>query len=537
LREKAPLITINVIKGSFLLVNKKGVWDMNSLILKELEVELKNHFKPFLNAPATIEEIQYVESEMEISFPDELRMLYLTHNGEVKSGPGLFFGLPFLSLDEVLNEWRVWKRIEEEEFFNFDAFSIPAKCIKERYVNHKWIPISKDYGGNNIGIDVDPDEKGEMGQVINFGRDEEVKYVMANRISDFLLFILQTLKDKNFTIHQEEDYLYWSYGANDNLHFLDALFNIELPVLHPQFIFQSENNVKDWYDSLDGEWKNIVGSSERADKFIREKRLYLGGKGLVDISPLHICTEVRELILTGNEIKDITGLERMNTLKKLYLVNNPVQDLTPIIHLQHLQEMNIKNTGINNLSVLVEIQSLKKLDISNTSIKDFSLLPQFEKLESLSVHISNREQLYAISKVDTLKHLYILGLENVSELDLLVLQNLNDLITIEFENSTIDNLDCFQHNASIQNIKLKDTKVTDGSALGRMRGLKELELDGATIENIEMVCCSKSIETFTGSFEQFHMLKDLFDRKIDFSKIIGEMSEEESEVWYQHVSV
>ena len=58
-----------------------------------------------------------------------------------------------------------------------------------------------------------------MGQVINFGRDEEVKYVIANRISDLLQFILQTLKDKNFTIHQEEDYLYWSYGANDNIHF------------------------------------------------------------------------------------------------------------------------------------------------------------------------------------------------------------------------------------------------------------------------------------------------------------------------------
>lgn len=54
-----------------------------------------------------------------------------------------------------------------------------------------------------------------------------------------------------------------------------------------------------------------MGSHERASKFIREKRLYLGGNDLVDISPLQMCTEVRELILTGNEIKDITGLERM----------------------------------------------------------------------------------------------------------------------------------------------------------------------------------------------------------------------------------
>nr|WP_255286911.1 hypothetical protein [Bacillus toyonensis] len=279
-----------------------------------------------------------------------------------------------------------------------------------------------------------------------------------------------------------------------------------------------------------------MGSSERADKFIREKRLYLGGNGLVDISPLQMCTEVRELILTGNEIKDITGIERMNSLKKLYLVENPVQDLTPILHLQHLQEMNLKNTKVNNLSALVEIASLKKLDISHTTIKDFSLLPQFQKLESLTVHISNREQLYAISKLDTLKHLRILGLENINEVDLLVLQNLNKLITIEFENSIIANFNCFQHNVSLQSIKLKDTKVKDGWILGRLKGLRELELDGATIENLETVCCSNSLETFTGSFAQFNMLKDSFSRKIDFSSIIGEMSEEESEIWSQHLS-
>ncbi|EEL82075.1 Rab [Bacillus cereus AH1271] len=529
------LITINVKDGGFLICIIRGVQKMNQTILKELEVELKNYFQPFLNEPATIEEIQDAENEMGIAFPDELRTLYLAHNGEDKSGPGLFFGLPFLSLNQVLDEWRIWKRIEEDDFLNFDAFSIPAECIKERYVNHNWIPISKDYGGNNIGIDVDPDQKGKVGQVINFGRDEEVKYVIANRISDLLLFILQTLKVKKFTIHQEEDYLYWSYGANDNIHFLDALFNIELPALHPQFIFQSENNINDWYDSLDENWRNIVGPPECAGKFIREKRLYLGGNGLVDISPLQMCTEVRELILSGNEIKDLTGLEQVDSLKKLYLVSNPVQDLTPLLRLQHLQEMNIKNTKINTLSELVEMSSLKKLDISHTSIQDFSLLPKFQNLESLTVLISNCEQLYAISKVDNLKHLYILSLENVSELDLLVLQNLKKLITIEFENSIIANLNCLKHNSSIQNIKLTDTKVKDGAALGKMKGLKELELDGTTIDNLETICCSHSLKIFTGSFEQFYKLKNSFDRKIDFSKIIGGMSEEEREIWHQYV--
>lgn len=113
------LITINVKDSAFLIWSTRGVQKMNHNILKELEVELTNHFKPFLNAPATIEEIQYAESEMGIAFPDELRNLYLAHNGEDKSGPGLFFGLPFLSLNEVLDEWRIWKRIEEDDFFLF----------------------------------------------------------------------------------------------------------------------------------------------------------------------------------------------------------------------------------------------------------------------------------------------------------------------------------------------------------------------------------------------------------------------------------
>lgn len=84
------LITINVKDSAFLIWSTRGVQKMNHNILKELEVELTNYFQPFLNAPATIEEIQYAESEMGISFPDELRNLYLAHNGEDKSGPGYF---------------------------------------------------------------------------------------------------------------------------------------------------------------------------------------------------------------------------------------------------------------------------------------------------------------------------------------------------------------------------------------------------------------------------------------------------------------
>jgi len=204
---------------------------MIQLIMNKLKVQLDQLFSPFLNPPASEEEIQKAEIEMGIKFPDELRVLYLLHDGEKEDGPGLFFGMPFLPLNDVLQEWHVWAQLEEKFALEGASYSVPTGYIKERGINRYWIPISKDFGGNNIGIDVDPDKKGRIGQVINFGRDEEIKYVIANQLSEFLLFISETILQGNYQIEQEEDYIYWNY--ENSTHFLDILKAIELPVLDP----------------------------------------------------------------------------------------------------------------------------------------------------------------------------------------------------------------------------------------------------------------------------------------------------------------
>ncbi|NPC90740.1 hypothetical protein HOO54_03105 [Bacillus sp. WMMC1349] len=200
-------------------------------VIKHLKEELNQHFQPFLNPPATVKEIEEVEKEMNITFPEDLRTLYLTHNGEKELGPGLFFGLSFLSLEEMVREWRTWKEIASDEWQDeVDAYSVPPVWIKEKYANQYWIPISSDGSGNHIGIDLDPDKEGKVGQVINFGADEEVKYVIAYQLKDFLIHITNTLKEGFYTIDEyEEDFISWSYGEEEELHFLDAIRSMALP--------------------------------------------------------------------------------------------------------------------------------------------------------------------------------------------------------------------------------------------------------------------------------------------------------------------
>ncbi|NLF42257.1 MAG: hypothetical protein GX587_06145 [Bacteroidales bacterium] len=100
----------------------------------------------------------------------------------------------------------------ERSFYNFDneiSFtSFPENSIKKKYFHFKWIPIFSDYGGNYIGLDLDPDTNGKKGQIINFGRDEENMFVLADNISEFLDLISEEINKPNSVLLNSESHLH-----------------------------------------------------------------------------------------------------------------------------------------------------------------------------------------------------------------------------------------------------------------------------------------------------------------------------------------
>ncbi|MED1218197.1 SMI1/KNR4 family protein [Bacillus paralicheniformis] len=511
---------------------------MIQTMMKQLHTELKLHFRPFLNPPAAEEDIQKAENEMEVTFPEELRALYLTHNGEKESGPGLFFGLPFLSLQEMITEWRIWKELEgDEELGEIDAYSVPPCWIKEKYVNRRWIPISRDYGGNHIGIDLDPDQEGQAGQVINFGRDEEIKYVIAHHVTDLLIHITNTLKHGHYTIDEYDDAVSWSYGKEEELHFLDAIRSMELPVLHARPQEANLEHTDRWLRQLDDRWTTIVETMAESPKaFCNKIKLRLAGRELTYIKPLSICTDMRELNISANRIHDLTPLQSMIFLKKLYLGNNPVADLKPIAQLKHLQYLNVEKTCVTDLSPLADLSSLRELDMTDIQAAEYAPLSHCKNLEFLKVDVCNEKQINDISQISTLKRLHIRGDEHVSEEEIKAIAGLKTLRSLTVENITLENVDFLGTIHTLQTLKLINSSVKDGTVLAGLEHLKRLELDGSEIVNLKVVAQSPSLEEFTGSFDQFYVLKDICKKKVDFSKVIGDMSEEEEEIWSSYVS-
>lgn len=143
-----------------------------------------------LNWPCTEEALDELEMTIGYALPSCVRESYLTYDGqELESNQscqdGLFFGAALLSLEQIAEEWKFWRAVDEDpetaanpQVRNLMA-SCPHKWIRAEYSCRGWIPLITDHAGNYIGVDLSPHPAGggAAGQVIIFGRDFDTKVV------------------------------------------------------------------------------------------------------------------------------------------------------------------------------------------------------------------------------------------------------------------------------------------------------------------------------------------------------------------------
>lgn len=156
-----------------------------------------------LNPPADDAAIDALERAIGIAMPPAWRQLYRWHDGEEGDRSGHIYGLPLLSLARVEAEWRNWAGVLAD--FAGDRYAIPggawpAGAIDPAYINPRWIPLTHDGSGNHIGIDLDPWPAGRVGQIILYGRDEDVKAVIAESLGTFLGWIADLLESGNYRL-------------------------------------------------------------------------------------------------------------------------------------------------------------------------------------------------------------------------------------------------------------------------------------------------------------------------------------------------
>ena len=181
--------------------------------LRRLDAWYAAHLPPdryAFNPPATDAQLDAFERLTGIKLPRSYRQLYRWHDGEDDDRAGHIYGLPILSLHEAASQWMAWNRVLAEfkgDRYKIRASSWPPGAVDPAYINRYWIPLTHDGAGNHIGLDFDPWPRGRVGQVILFGRDQDVKAVLAPSLGKFLEWIAGLLESGNFRLEPEPNRL------------------------------------------------------------------------------------------------------------------------------------------------------------------------------------------------------------------------------------------------------------------------------------------------------------------------------------------
>ena len=196
-----------------------------------------------LSEGATQNDVNDLEHELDCQLPLEVRESLMIHDGQERGGrpTGIIFGCMLLDCEEIVQEWRNWKVVNEEylsrpnsrqslpmmpKAFAGSSSSAPApnnqtpnplwrqelldrqdsqppRAIQRAYAHSSWIPLARDWGGNNIAVDLAPGPQGKWGQVIIFGRDYDCKYVIARSWASFLATVADDMSTEKVFVDEE----------------------------------------------------------------------------------------------------------------------------------------------------------------------------------------------------------------------------------------------------------------------------------------------------------------------------------------------
>ena len=194
-----------------------------------------------LSEGATQNDVNELEHELDCTLPAEVRDSLQVHDGQERGGrpTGIIFGCMLLDCEEIVQEWKNWKVVNEEYLTNPatqrtsqppKAFagssssapvshqatnplwrqelidkqdSQPPRAIQKAYAHPSWIPLARDWGGNNLAVDLAPGPTGKWGQVIIFGRDFDCKYVVSRSWAAFLATVSDDLRSEKVFVEEE----------------------------------------------------------------------------------------------------------------------------------------------------------------------------------------------------------------------------------------------------------------------------------------------------------------------------------------------
>jgi len=209
--------------------------------------------------------------------------------------------------------------------------------------------------------------------------------------------------------------------------------------------------------------------------FKRLRRLEITGSSLADLSFLEFHPFLTHLKIGNCQLCDTTILEKLQLLDHLELVSTNFYHLNFIDQLRNLTQLNLSgNERIADYSRLIRLHKLKKLRLGGAAVRNILFMDRLEYLDTLELESTD---IHNISVLKGLNGLGSLSLKNNKKIsDFTPLMLLYNLTELDLRNNYIRDCSFLNELGDLRKLDISDNSIIDMSPIIALGNLKELNL-------------------------------------------------------------
>jgi hypothetical protein len=323
--------------------------------------------------------------------------------------------------------------------------------------------------------------------------------------------------------------------------------------------------LKDWWNQLPLEWKNIALTKLGISEPISKEQLHTivdqtsvnasNNPEIVSIEPLHMLHRLENLDISNTKIADLSPLSGLGNLRELNISRTQVTSLEPLVNLLNLKMVNCAQTGISDLLPLQKNDGLQVIYCDSTQVTrqnvlslqeflpqclviyqssdlkmwwnslneawrsvfsaaaDFEGEPGREQLQSLvdlgSLNVTPNTSLENLEPLTYFNRIKQLSIDNCVVSDILPLTTLGSLTDLSLPNNPLINLESLNKLSRLNNLNLENTSLEDLEILSMMNWIKSLNIAGTKIKKLKGIETMIGLETLVLNNTQVKSLKGI----------------------------
>lgn len=288
-----------------------------------------------------------------------------------------------------------------------------------------------------------------------------------------------------------------------------------------------------WWGELDVTWQTVLSAymnnntpgKEDLVRLINIDSLNVAGKNLFVTAPLKRFRRLKYLDVSDNDITEFDFTSEMSDLKQLIATNLPLTHTEGLENNTNLNLLNVTDSKLNDISALWRLRKLTLLYADDTFLDENQIINHLDKnpnttivyqttrlqkwweglntawkyafelaepgtealhrLTQQSTILIENQPVVSLKPLDAFVNLKVIRLDRVRATQLNELFIHEQLESLSFTNSPLQNLDGVERFKQLKALDISGTAIEDLKALYKVQTLRHLRCSGTGIKNLK----------------------------------------------------